>query len=186
MLQSLKWAASGTGFTFLMTTLGAADIKDCSQLLLDTACAWKRGTAEQKEALAKRYIALLSHLWEQGWAEGSSLGTTHHLGYAMRGLYPSVLLMRTVLESAGLMKKAADMLAWFSGRGRIFRREVRWESMDTLNTLLQGILYSILLEKVRRVQDPGHEMYQSWIREEARQEWIAHIRALQEILEAHR
>lgn len=131
----------------LLRITGAADIKDCSQLLLDTACAWKRGTAEQKEALVKRYIALLSHLWEQGWAEGSSLGTTHHLGYAMRGLYPSVLLMRTVLESAGLMKKAADMLAWFSGRGRIFRREVRWESMDTLNTLLQGILYSILLEK---------------------------------------
>ena len=52
--------------------------------------------------------------------------------------------------------------------------------------LVTGETLSILLEKVRRVQDPGHEMYQSWIREEARQEWIAHIRALQEILEAHR
>ena len=45
---------------------------------------------------------------------------------------------------------------------------------------------SILLEEVRRVQDPDHEMYQSWVREETRQEWLAHIRALQEILEAHR
>lgn len=45
---------------------------------------------------------------------------------------------------------------------------------------------SILLEEVRRVQDPSHEIYQSWIREETRQKWLTHIRALQETLEAHR
>ena len=44
----------------------------------------------------------------------------------------------------------------------------------------------VLLEEIRRVQDPNHEIYQSWIREETRQEWLAHIRALQETLEAHR
>ncbi len=52
--------------------------------------------------------------------------------------------------------------------------------------LVTGETLSILLEEVQRVQDPDHEMYQSWIREETRQEWLAHIRALQEILEAHR
>lgn len=52
--------------------------------------------------------------------------------------------------------------------------------------LVTGEALSILLEEVQRVQDPDHEIYQSWIREETRQEWIAHIRALQEILEAHR
>lgn len=45
---------------------------------------------------------------------------------------------------------------------------------------------SILLEEIKRVQDPDHEIYQSWIREETRQAWLAHIRALQKTLEAHR
>lgn len=49
-----------------------------------------------------------------------------------------------------------------------------------------GEAIPVLLEEVRRVQDPEHEMYQSWIREETRQKWLAHIRALQEILESHR
>lgn len=52
--------------------------------------------------------------------------------------------------------------------------------------LVTGETLSILLEEVQRVQDPDYEMYQSWIREETRQEWLAHIRALQELLEAHR
>lgn len=49
-----------------------------------------------------------------------------------------------------------------------------------------GEAIPVLLEEVRHVQDPEHEMYQSWIREETRQKWLAHIRALQEILESHR
>lgn len=51
--------------------------------------------------------------------------------------------------------------------------------------LVTGEALSVLLEEVRRVQDPDHEIYESWIREETRQEWLAHIRALQETLEAH-
>lgn len=42
-----------------------------------------------------------------------------------------------------------------------------------------GEAIPVLLEEVRRIQGPGHEMYQSWIREETRQEWLVHIRALQ-------
>lgn len=49
-----------------------------------------------------------------------------------------------------------------------------------------GEALPVLLEEVGRVQDPDHEIYQSWIREETRQKWLAHIRALREILEAHR
>lgn len=48
-----------------------------------------------------------------------------------------------------------------------------------------GEAIPVLLEEVRRVQDPDHEIYESWIREETRREWLVHIRALQETLEAH-
>ena len=43
----------------------------------------------------------------------------------------------------------------------------------------------VLLREVQRIQDPDHEIYEAWIREETCQEWLAHIRALQERLEAH-
>lgn len=133
---------------------GSVDMKECSLLLLNTAYAWQAGNREQKRKLADCYIRLLCHLWEQGWAAGSSLGTTHHLGYPMRSLYPSVFLMREALEEAGLLEQASDMIGWFSGRGRIFRKpeELEGESVDTLNTLLQGILCSILLMK-----NPAHK-----------------------------
>lgn len=126
---------------------GSVEVKECCQLLWETACAYHAADEVQRKKLSECYMILLQHLWEQGWTKGSSLGTTHHLGYPMRKLYPAVFLMREPLAETGLLEQAADMIGWFSGRGRIFRtqQEVKGESMDTLNTLLQGILASILL-----------------------------------------
>lgn len=123
------------------------EVKECSQLLLDTAYAYHACNETQRKKLASCFVGLLQHLWEQGWAEGSSLGATWLLGYHMRSLYPAVFLMREPLKRAGILSETTDMIGWFSGRGRIFRKteELRGESVDTLNTLLQGILCSILL-----------------------------------------
>lgn len=131
-----------------LTRLTASiDIKEVSALMLDTAYAWHAGTGEHKRVLGRHVILLLRHLFDQGWAAGSSLGTTHHLGYPMRSLYAALFLMRRCLKEAGLKEEAAAMMAWYSGSGRMFREreELRWESMDTLNTLLQGILASVLM-----------------------------------------
>lgn len=126
---------------------GAVGIRECGELLLRTAYLWHEGDNRQKEEAAGHFARLLQHLWEQGWAAGSSLGTTHHMGYLMRELYMAVFLMREPLRKDGLLAEAAEMTGWFSGRGRIFREpeELRGESTDTLNTLLWGILCSILM-----------------------------------------
>ncbi len=144
---------------------GSIEIKECCFLLLDTAYAWHEGTQEQKKKLADCYCHLLQHLWEQGWVEGSSLGTTHHLGYPMRALYPSVFLMRKPLKEAGLLEQASNMIGWFSGRGRVFRNpeELQGESVDTLNTLLQGILYSILLMEAPEDQGGCLKAMSRWL-----------------------
>ena len=42
---------------------------------------------------------------------------------------------------------------------------------------------SVLLKEVRCVQNPEHEMYQSWLQEKTRQEWLVHVQALQKALE---
>ena len=41
----------------------------------------------------------------------------------------------------------------------------------------------ILLDELRKVQDPKHEIYQSWFEDNDRQEWLTHIQGLQQTLQ---
>lgn len=149
----------------LMELTGSVDIKECSNLMLETAYAWQAATPEQKKKLAACYNHMMLHLFEQGWAAGSSVGTTHHLGYPMRSLYTSVFLMEEPLREAGILKEATEMIAWFSGRGRCFRdpAELWGESIDTLNTLLQGILCSILMMETSPYQVACLNAMKRWL-----------------------
>lgn len=132
----------------LVALTGSVDIKVCAQVMVETAYAWHVVKGGQRTTLEREFLLLFCHLLDQGWAGGSGLGTTHHLGYPMRTLYNALFLMRDCLREAGLLDQAADMMSWYSGQGRIFRKdsEMVGESMDTLNTLLQGILESILMQ----------------------------------------
>lgn len=141
------------------------DIKECSSIMLDTAYAWYAADSDQKKELAALYCKLFRHLLDQGWAYGSCQGTTHHLGYPMRCYYYSVFLMREPLREAGILQKAAKAIAWYSGCGRIFRedREIHGESMDTLNTLLHGILASILLIENNQEKSVCLKAFSHWL-----------------------
>lgn len=149
----------------LKTLTGAVGIQECGGLMLRTAYLWHEGDSKLKEAAAGHFTELLQHLWEQGWAAGSSLGTTHHMGYLMRELYVSIFLMREPLRDAGLLADAAEMTGWFSGRGRIFRgpEELRGESTDTLNTLLWGILCSILMTEEESFKIHSLNAFRDWL-----------------------
>ena len=149
----------------LKTLTGAVGIQECGRLMLRTAYLWHEGDSKLKEAAAGHFAELLQHLWEQGWASGSSLGTTHHMGYLMRELYVSIFLMREPLRDAGLLKGAAEMTGWLSGRGRIFRgpEELRGESTDTLNTLLWGMLCSILMTEDVRFKVHCLNAFRDWL-----------------------
>jgi len=41
----------------------------------------------------------------------------------------------------------------------------------------------ILLDELRKVQDPKHEIYQSWFEDSDRQKWLTHIQGLQQTLQ---
>ena len=43
----------------------------------------------------------------------------------------------------------------------------------------------ILLAELRKVQDPKHTMYQSWIEDSNRKKWLAYIQSIQQTLEEH-
>lgn len=149
----------------LKALAGAVGIQECGNMMLQTAYLWHEGDGRSKDRAAGYFEALLQHLWEQGWAAGSSLGTTHHMGYLMRELYVALFLMREPLRKDGLLAETAEMIGWFSGRGRIFQEQsqLRGESTDTLNTLLWGILCSILMTEDGRFKVCCLNAFRDWM-----------------------
>ncbi|HIX14492.1 MAG TPA: hypothetical protein H9740_02005 [Candidatus Hungatella pullicola] len=132
----------------LIALTDAVNIKDYGECLLNIAYAWHGAGEEDRPILEECYLKGIRHLFHQGWAFGSSMGTTHHLGYNVKELFLSVFLMRQPLKNAGLKEDCARMAGWYCGLGRIFRKEekeLEAESADTLNTLLQGIFTAALL-----------------------------------------
>jgi chondroitin-sulfate-ABC endolyase/exolyase len=118
-----------------------------------------------KNELRNIFVLLTRHMLDQGWAEGSSLGTMHHLGYPLRDYYPAVFLMRRELEEAELLKEVQRASAWYSGLGRIFIPfdEIKGTSMDTLNTTLQGMLVSILMMEDTKFKTKCMEQFGKWL-----------------------
>lgn len=43
----------------------------------------------------------------------------------------------------------------------------------------------ILLDELQSVQNPEHGLYQSWIGDDTRQRWLAHIQSVYQTLQAH-
>ncbi|MEG1686312.1 MAG: chondroitinase family polysaccharide lyase, partial [Angelakisella sp.] len=132
----------------LTARTNAADFRASGILLLDTALFLIATQNELEKNTAEALFLRLTKqmLWE-GFAQGSGLGTMHHMGYQMREYYYAMFLLRDSLKKAGLKKQIASAMSWFSGLGRVFREDesLRQESMDTLNTLSHGMMAAALL-----------------------------------------
>lgn len=128
------------------------DLKAYTQTMYHAAYYYHNQDVDHKkrEQAKQMFITMYQHLQDQGVACGSDVGTVHHLGYALRDYYyPSLYWMHECLEEEGLLQQAQQAMNWFSGMGRIFYEELSANgvNMDVLNTELEGMLLSILLEK---------------------------------------
>ncbi len=123
-------------------------LPDACRLLLDLAQAYRGATdTAQATELRGMFLDLTDHLLDQGWAEGSGMGTVHHLGYSTQNFYAPFFLMRDVLRSTGRLDTVQRALAWFSGVGKAYvpLDSVNGVSIDTLNTTLHGQIAALLL-----------------------------------------
>ena len=95
------------------------------------------------------FINALNYMYSQGWARGSSQGTVHHLGYTIRELYQSILLMKKPLLAHHQLEKAKEMVMWYSALGIIYTpdSQIKGVNIDVLNTMLPGILTAIILNE---------------------------------------
>ncbi|WP_099610709.1 chondroitinase family polysaccharide lyase [Vibrio fujianensis] len=124
-----------------------------AQLMLNLGKAYHNPLAN-KDRIAEMYTLMTEHMFDQGFVNGSALGTTHHWGYSGRWWYLSALLMEEPLREAGLLDETYKALLWFSRefRDRGFEMNVTPSStdMDFFNTLSQQNLAMILLNPDER------------------------------------
>lgn len=142
------------------------NISKYSNLMLAVAEAHYFSTSQtHKDKLATMFINLLDHAENQGWSFGSGMGALHHLGYNLENYYTACLLMKDVIKASGKLEQTFKSMFWFSGLGRAMEvpEKMPESNIDVLNTLLQGMLSSILIlddtpEKMRFLQ-----YYSRWL-----------------------
>ncbi|MEK3888539.1 chondroitinase family polysaccharide lyase [Bacillus sp. FSL K6-3431] len=117
-----------------------------------------------KNELKSMYVDLSDHFADQGWNYGSAQGTMHHLGYNVRGFYTSTFLMRDVLREANLLDRTQKTLLWLSGAGKMYLPSEQIEgNIDILNTTLNGMLASILIQEDTKDKVRDFESFSSWL-----------------------
>lgn len=102
-------------------------------------------TPNERQRLGDAYVLMARHFVDQGWAEGSALGTVHHLGYEFRDAAPSALLMKDVLAKHGVLEPYSRAISWYFNTNAVFLADGIASNMDYYNTLAMGHLTSILL-----------------------------------------
>lgn len=82
----------------------------------------------------------------------------------------------------------AECLADYYRTGELTVTEYVGENYDSVDHHIKEVTVTdaelkILLDELRKVQDPAHELYQSWFEDSDREKWLAHIQSVQQSLE---
>ena len=112
------------------------------------------------------YIVLtLDHAIEQGFAFGSGMGTSHHYGYDIRGIYKAIWLTRNELAERGKLEKYTQLISYWSTlqeTRKPFEKD-RYEILDTWNTLLMGRVISAMLQNTDDEKYTAMRCLSDWV-----------------------
>ncbi len=102
------------------------------------------------------------------------------LGYYINANFP-----RDFAHAALLI---AECLADYYRTGELTVTEYIGKNCDPVDHHIKEVTVTkddlqLLLGELRKAQDPKHEIYQSWFKEETRQAWLKHIQSVQRTLE---
>lgn len=108
-----------------------AELRGFGKLMFQLATEYlSSGDAELSELFAEASQYYL----DQGWAEGSSQGTAHHIGYATRKLQTAFFLMRNELEQDGLLISIGNSVRWQLNFGEMLDPDHLESNLDYYNT----------------------------------------------------
>lgn len=126
------------------------DLREYTDLLQRIAQAYRSLPPSSADALRLRdlFMLMIRHLLDQGWQDGSALYTTHHFGYASRGWYIAVFLMRDEMQKEGLLEPTVRALIWYMREKVDFAKmefnETEGTDLDYLNTIAKSHLMTVL------------------------------------------
>ena len=91
-------------------------------------------------------LDIFDYLYDQGWAEGSGIGSLHHQFLRLAGYSHAVYLMRDALESKGALARELATLKWHSMFGELYEdSEVLGANADFLRSVAMYRLLCILM-----------------------------------------
>lgn len=93
------------------------------------------------------FIKTVRHTLDQGYAKGSLLETTHHIGYGFRNVSKAIHLMKAELEAEGLWAAASGMVEWYVTLNIIWHPTAESSNMDETFTNAFGQLGAILYKE---------------------------------------
>ncbi|MEY9094915.1 chondroitinase family polysaccharide lyase [Paenibacillus sp. RC84] len=93
-------------------------------------------------ASKQKVIDVLDYMNDQGWAEGSALGTQDHEMNKNNGYFHAVYLMRNELKEAGIFERESRTSFWYSNFGKTFDNSVYVET--TPDEFRTKFLYDLL------------------------------------------
>ncbi|PCH73450.1 MAG: hypothetical protein COB98_10695 [Flavobacteriaceae bacterium] len=92
-------------------------------------------SATEKKAIAALFVNASNYFLDQGWQQGASGGTRHHIGYNVRKLTDAFYMMKNPLKEAGLLEEIGGSLRWIFNLGKILGNEKEFHAnIDYLNT----------------------------------------------------
>lgn len=111
------------------------EIQDFGKALKKIATYYLQSTDENKIQVETLFITASKYFLDQGWQEGASGGTRHHIGYNVRELTDAFYMMKEPLKKAGLLNEVGDSLQWIFNLGKILGSEEEFEAnIDYFNT----------------------------------------------------
>ena len=111
------------------------EINDLGKLIKNIGQAFYSSTGNDKKELEKMFLMATNYYLDQGWQEGASGGTRHHIGYNVRELAEGFFMMRKTLEKAGLLNDVGGSLHWLFNLGMVLDDETKFHvNIDYLNT----------------------------------------------------
>ncbi|WP_140487208.1 chondroitinase family polysaccharide lyase [Flavobacterium sp. GSA192] len=112
-----------------------SEIQDFGKVLKKIASYYLQSTDENKAQIEEMFITASQYFLDQGWQEGASGGTRHHIGYNVRELTDAFYMMKEPLKNAGLLNEVGNSLQWIFNLGKILGPEEEFEAnIDYFNT----------------------------------------------------
>ena len=108
---------------------------------------------------SKKILLLFDYVHDQGWAEGSGLGTLDHETLRSAGYMHAVYLMRDELRATGRLDRELAAMRWYLNFGEIYEQPRHpGANADRMRTSLLHMLFCVLCmentpEKVRTMRN---------------------------------